>query len=128
MKFERRLDIKKALGLGIKEELGYNITGITDEDLLLPGVNSDDIYKIIHTGSGSTVGFCSGKKVMKVLLSLTKEGFSDYKHKWIWEPHQHSGGSLLFYYGSGDEKNWIGANNTKGYNFVQMGEGSIMEL
>lgn len=129
MKFERGKDPKEVLNLGIKEELGYNITGITDESIILPGVHPDHIYQIIHTGTRSTVGFCSGKKITKVLIPMMKRGLSDhYKHKWIWEPHPRSGGNLLFYYGNGDEKDWIDSNNSMGYNFRRMGEGSIIEL
>lgn len=128
MKFQRGKDPKEVLDLGIKEEKGYNITGITDKNIILPGVHPDHIYTIVHTGARTVRGFCSGKKLIKVLISLMKNKFSNYKYKWIWDPHPQSGGNLLFYYGNGDENDWTDANNSMGYSFSRMGEGSIIEL
>ena len=127
MNFRRGIDPKIALGLGIKEKEGYNISHITDERTILPGINPDDIYVITHSGSSSVSGFCSGKKVMKVLFSLMKDPFSGYQYKWIWNPMRTSGGYLLFFYSSSG-KFWTDANNTKGYNFSRMGKDKIMEL
>ena len=129
MKFERGKDPKDVLDLGIKEGNGYNITNITDETLVLPGIDPDEIYMITHIGSRTVTGFCSGKKVMKVLLSLTKEGYEGYQYKWIWSNpgSPNAGGNLSFYYSSGDDF-WVDSNNTMGYSFSRMGEDSIMEL
>jgi hypothetical protein len=129
MKFERGKDPKKSLDIGIKDEKGYNITHITDENFLLPGIDPEDIYMITHIGSRNVVGFCSGRKVMRILLSLKKGGYLDYQYKWIWSypGSANGGGNLSFYYSSGGGF-WIDANNTKGYSFSRMGEGSIMEL
>ena len=127
MRFERGKDPKETLEIGIKEEKGYNISHITDKKVILPGINPNDIYKITHSGSRSVSGFCSGKKVMKVLLSLMKDGFKDYQEKWIWSPSSW-GGSLLYYYADHGDDFWVDANNTLGYSFSRMDETSIMEL
>jgi hypothetical protein len=128
MEFERGKDTKEALGIGIKEEKGYNITHITDESVILPGIDPKDIYMITHNGSRSVVGFCSGKKVMKVLIPMLKDVYSDHQCKWIWSsPGSPHGGNLSFYYSS-DGGFWVDSNNTKGYSFSRMGEDKIMEL
>jgi hypothetical protein len=127
MNFERHIDPKEALGLGIKEELGYNISNISNEGVILPGINSEDIYIIMHAGSNSVSGFCSGKKLMKVILSLMKKSFSGYYAKWIWNTRNTSGGSLGYYYSS-DGEFWTDACNTLGYYFQKMDNNKIMEL
>ena len=131
MSFERGRDVKDVLELGIKEDKGYNITNIlkeNNENMILPGIVPNEIYKITHSGSRSVSGFCSGKKFMKVLLSLTKKGYAGYIYKWIWDPTgDENGGSLYFYYSS-DGDFWVDSNNTMGYNFSKMGDGSILEL
>ena len=129
MKFERGKEIKDSLGLGIKDGFGYNITHISDENTILPGISPNEIYMITHLGSRSVSGFCSGKKVMKVLLSLMKEGYSGYQYKWIWSyPGSSNGGGNLSFYYSSDGDFWVDSNNTKGYSFSRMDETSIMEL
>jgi len=81
MNFERGKDPKETLDLGIKEHGGYNITGITDKRYMLPGIKPTDVYRITHSGSRSVVGFCSGKKAMKVIISLMKDPYLDYQYK-----------------------------------------------
>jgi hypothetical protein len=136
-KMIRGQDPKIAMGLGIKEEKGYNISHIKDPKVILPGIKPDDIYKITHYGSQSVVGFCSGKKAMKVLISLMKKGgFKDYYQKWLWDPRIAyyanksepipEGGFLQYHYSS-DGKFWVDADNTQGYYFTK-GNGLIMEL
>lgn len=126
--FKRGQDPKIALDLGIKEKDGYNISHISDENTILPGINPKDIYVIMHSGSNSVSGFCSGKKLMKVLLSLMTDPFPGFRYKWLWDPYHNSSGGSLYYHYSSDGKFWTDANNTRGYSFRKMGKDKIMEL
>ena len=144
--FKRGQDPKITIGIGIKEGNYYNISDLTDENIILPGIISDDIYTIIHMGSGKTVGFCSGKKAMKVILGFIKEGnkigplmkkeLEEYHYKWLWDPRLfkleneeiiYPRGGYLYYNYSSDGKFWVNANNTMGYSFYKP-DNLIMEL
>ena len=126
MKFKRGQDVKTAIGIGIREENGYNITDITDKNTILPGIEPDSIYIITHYGSKSVEGFCSGTNVKKIILRWMKKGFSNYQSKWLWM-NWNEGGNLGFYYSS-DGDFWTDANNTKGYSFQKMNKDAIMDL